>query len=335
MINNPVSEIKEESYIFFSTGERNYAFKSNYVFAVMQLVELEYPEHLPEYIAGLLEYNNQVIKVIDLRKILNLESGEYNLNSKIIVVKTEKDTFGIIVDSVSEIRKLETSLFNLPPYNLEESFIEGIYTDKDFSSTIINLENIENKINSFSDKNEKDASAAIYMPKDIRSQETLHRRKLHYARKMREIKGSLIESQDTYITFKLQDNICCVKILHVSGFYKYSSTKLIKVPCTPDFIKGVVSIKGRYITVIDLLKFTGGKETEITQDTRIVVVEYEDYEIGIITGIIGETIEVDEGIIKINSENSKTCLNECVIKNKMYLFLDIKKLFSDEKLYIS
>ena len=335
MINNQVAQYVEESYIFFSVGERNYAFKSNHVFAVMQLVELEYPEHLPEYIAGLLEYNNQIIKVVDLRKILNLESGEYNLNSKIIVVKTKNDTFGIIVDNVSEIRKLETSLFNLPPYNIEESFIEGIYTDKDFSSTIINLENIENKINSYSSNDKACSSAAIYMPKDIQSQETLHRRKLHYARKMREIKGVLIESQDTYITFKLKENTCCVKILHVTGFYKYSNIKIINVPCTPDFIKGIVSIKGRYITVIDLLKFTGGKETEITQDTRIVVVEYEDYEIGIITGIIGETIDVDEGVIKVNSENSKNCLTECVIKNKMYLFLDIKKLFSDEKLYIS
>ena len=335
MMNNQVAQYMEESYIFFSVGERNYAFKSNYVYAVMQLVELEYPEHLPEYIAGLLEYNNQIIKVVDLRKILNLESGEYNLNSKIIVVKTKKDTFGIIVDEVSEIRKIETSLFNLPPYNTEESFIEGIYTDKDFSSTVINLENIESKINSYSNKNEKSSPAAVYMPKDIQSQETLHRRKLHYARKMREIKGILIESQDTYITFKLEDNTCCVKILHVTGFYKYSNIKIIKIPCTPDFIKGVVSIKGRYITVIDLLKFTGSKETEITQDTRIVVVEYEDYEIGIITGIIGETIDIDEGVIKVNSENSKNCLTECVIKNKMYLFLDIKKLFSDEKLYIS
>ena len=125
------------------------------------------------------------------------------------------------------------------------------------------------------------------------------------------------------------------KILHVAGFYKFANVKLTKVPCTPDFIMGIVSIKGRYITVIDLLKYTENKTTEITKDTSIIVVEYEDYQLGIITDAIGETIDMDETSLHRKNVYQTACLNEYVAGDKLYLMLDIKKLFGDEKLYVS
>ena len=118
-------------------------------------------------------------------------------------------------------------------------------------------------------------------------------------------------------------------------FYKFANVKLTKVPCTPDFIMGIVSIKGRYITVIDLLKYTENKTSEITKDTSIIVIEYEDYQLGIITDAIGETIDMDENLLKKKEDYKPSCLNEYVMGEKLYLILDIKRLFGDEKLYVS
>lgn len=335
-MNNALSNYTEESYIFFSIGSFNYAFSTKYVLDIMQLVELEYPESMPDFIAGLLEYNNRIIKIIDIRNILKLEAVEYGLNSKIIITKTENDIFGIIIDEVKEIRRINTISLNTPPYDTQKSYLEAIYTDKDFSATIINLENIERKINAKEQSiHDVQKSSSLYLPKDVKSKETLHRRRLHYARKMRQVSYEIIKSQDTYITFLLDKNVCCIKILRVAGFYKFVNVKLTKVPCTPDFIIGVVSIKGRYITVIDLLKYTEDRPSNITKDTSIVVVEYEDYQLGIIADAIGETIDIDENYVKLNSKETKTCLNECVVNTSMYLFLNIKKLFGDEKLYVS
>lgn len=336
-MNNSVVDYKEESYIFFSIGTFNYAFSAGDVLDIMQLVELEYPESLPGFIAGLLEYNNHIIKIIDIRKILKLEADSpYNLNSKIIIVKTGNDIFGIIIDNVKEIRRINTGFLNLPPYDTKKSYLKAIYTDKEFSATIINLDNIEAKINSA--QNEEEAlskPASTFLPTDVQSKETLHRRRLHYARKMRQVTYEIIKSQDTYITFLLDKNTCCIKILHVAGFYKFENVKLTKVPCTPDFIIGIVSIKGRYITVIDLLKYTENKPSTLTKDTCIIVVEYEDYELGIIADAIGETVDLEENLVKFKSENSASCMNECVINGEVHLFLDIKKLFGDDKLYVS
>ena len=335
-MNNAIVDLKEESYIFFSIGTFNYAFSAKYVLDIMQLVELEYPESMPDFITGLLEYNNKIIKIIDIRNILKLEAAPYNLNSKIIIVKTQNDIFGMIIDDVKEIRRINTLNLNVPPYDTEKSYLEAIYTNKEISVTVLNLENIEKKINSpYNFMSDSKNSAATFLPKDTASKETLHRRRLHYARKTKEVTNEIIKSQDTYITFILDKNTCCIKILHVAGFYKFLNVKLTKVPCTPDFIVGIVSIKGRYITVIDLLKYTENRNVEITKETSIIVVEYEDYEIGIIADAIGETIDIDENLINYKQDTAIGCLNECVINDSIYLFLDIKKLFGDEKLYVS
>ncbi len=302
MDNAPVN-YKEESYIFFSIGTFNYAFKANYVLDIIQLVELEYPESMPDFITGLLEYNNRIIKIIDIRNILKLEAEPYSLNSKIIIVKTENDTFGIMIDSVKEIRRLNAFSLNNPPYDREKSYLEAIYTDSEISATIIDINHIERKINSPENSSgDMKNSASVFLPKDTSSKEILHRRRLHYAGKTREVANGIIKSRDTYITFLLDKNTCCVKILHIAGFYKFLSAKLTKVPCTPDFIKGIVSIKGRYITVIDLLKYTENKDTEITKDTSIIVVEYEDYELGIIADAIGETVDIAENLVNLKQE---------------------------------
>lgn len=333
-MNNLIGQI-EENYIFFSIGSSNYAFDAGYVVDIIQLVELEYPEAMPAYIVGLFEYNNQLIKIVDLRNILKLDFVEYGLNSKIIIVKTENETFGFVVDDVKEIKRVNAAHFNSTPFENGESSMKAIYTDKELTSVIINIESIKNKINSHSGDYKLEKSSAMFLPSDMTSKQILHRRKLHYARKMKEGSDLIIKSKDAYITFALNENICCTKILHISGFYKFSNVKLTKVPCTPEFVVGVASLKGRYITVIDLLKFTENKTTLIDNDANIIVIECEDYEIGIITPTIGEIIDFDESKLKFKQNNKTSCVSECVMDDKMYLFLDVKKLFSDEKFYIS
>lgn len=334
-MNNSIDIYNEESYLFFSIGSANYAFKSNCVLTVMQLVELDYPESMPDYIMGLLEYNNSIIKIIDLCKILNLENQKYTLNSKIIIVKAKNDIFGVIADNIIEIKRVFSSSFGSMPYNSSKSYVDGIYTDKEFSSTLINLENIEKKVNEKHYEDDCINPSPLLLPSDLNSKEILHRRKIHYTRKMREVSNIIIESQDTYITFILDRNTCCLKILHVLGFYKLSNIKLVEIPCAPNFIKGVANLKGRYITILDLLQFSENKKTEVNKDTNIILVEYEDYQVGILADAIGETIEVDENVIKQIKEKQSSCLQECVINNEVHLFLDIKKLFENEKLYIS
>ncbi len=335
-MNNFPTKSAEDNYIFFTLGGRVYAFKASHILDITLLLELEYPEAMPDYVTGLLRYRNEIIKVVDIRNILKIPLDNYDMNSKIIVVKTKNDIFALAIDRVKEIRSLNYTVFNSSPVQNKKSYLEAIYTDKEISAAVLNLECIEQEINTPDKDNLYEGkSASSLVPSDARSKEILHRRKLQYSRKAGEISYDIIQkSQDTYMTFILNKNVCCIKIVRIAGFYKYENIKIIKVPCTPDFILGIASIKGRYITVIDLLKYTEGHNSKITKDTNIIVIEYEDYQMGIITDAIGDMVEMEENLMKIRTDNN-SCLSECVVNDSLYLFLDVKKLFGDEKLYVS
>ncbi len=74
-----------------------------------------------------------------------------------------------------------------------------------------------------------------------------------------------------YLTFKLGDEIFALDVAKVREILDF--TTVTKVPMTPEFMRGVINLRGNVVPVIDMrLKF-GMPKTEKTVDTCIVVVE--------------------------------------------------------------
>ncbi|MBW2557905.1 MAG: purine-binding chemotaxis protein CheW [Deltaproteobacteria bacterium] len=69
----------------------------------------------------------------------------------------------------------------------------------------------------------------------------------------------------------------------------YPLTELTPLPCTPDYIRGIINIRGQILTIIDMKKFFDLPEKGITNLNRVIVVEEGDMAMGIladeITGI--------------------------------------------------
>ena len=68
----------------------------------------------------------------------------------------------------------------------------------------------------------------------------------------------------------------------------YPLTELTPLPCTPDYISGIINIRGQILTIIDMKKFFDLPEKGITNLNRVIVVQQEDMELGILADeIIG------------------------------------------------
>ena len=66
--------------------------------------------------------------------------------------------------------------------------------------------------------------------------------------------------------------------------------ELTQLPCTPDFILGIINVRGKIIAVIDIKKFFNLPEKGITELNRVIVVKHQDIELGILADeIIGST----------------------------------------------
>ena len=61
---------------------------------------------------------------------------------------------------------------------------------------------------------------------------------------------------------------------------------LTPLPCTPAFIAGIVNVRGRVLTVIDLKKFFGLPERGLTDLHRTIVIRGHDLEVGLLADVI-------------------------------------------------
>jgi len=69
---------------------------------------------------------------------------------------------------------------------------------------------------------------------------------------------------------------------------------ITEVPRTPDFIEGVINLRGRIIPVIDLHKRFGLPPAETTNNTRIMVVEVGGMTVGMIVDAVSEVLRLPE-----------------------------------------
>lgn len=62
----------------------------------------------------------------------------------------------------------------------------------------------------------------------------------------------------------------------------YPLTELTPLPCTPDYIFGIINIRGQILTILDIKKFLDLPEKGITNLNRVIVVRQEDMTLGIL-----------------------------------------------------
>jgi len=99
-----------------------------------------------------------------------------------------------------------------------------------------------------------------------------------------------------YLTFALAEEEYGLEILKVREII--SMSEITSVPKTPEFVKGVINLRGKVIPVIDLrLKFTM-EEVPYTDETCIIVVDVDGIEMGIIVDHVSEVLDIASGDIE-------------------------------------
>jgi purine-binding chemotaxis protein CheW len=101
-----------------------------------------------------------------------------------------------------------------------------------------------------------------------------------------------------YLTFKVSEEEYGLEILKVQEIIQMQT--VTKVPKTPDYVRGVINLRGKVIPVVDLRKKFGLSASVDTEKTCIIVVQISNDESKVTTGIIID--EVKE-VLDIKSEN--------------------------------
>jgi purine-binding chemotaxis protein CheW len=150
---------------------------------------------------------------------------------------------------------------------------------------------------------------------------------------------AMAEREGKYLTFTLAEEeygIGILKIKEIIGMLPITS-----VPQTPDFVKGVINLRGKVIPVIDLRLRFGMGEIDYTERTCIIVVEIESQAgtvlIGIVVDSVSEVLNVKGDDIadtptfgtKLNTEY---ILGMAKMDGGVKILLDIDQVLSSEEI---
>lgn len=142
-----------------------------------------------------------------------------------------------------------------------------------------------------------------------------------------------------YLTFKLGEEVFAFDIAKVREVLEYTS--ITKIPQTPDFMRGVINLRGGVVPVVDMrLKF-GLPGMEKTVNTCIIIVEValggEPTLLGALADSVQEVFELEPGHIE-PAPKIGTQLNTAFIKGmgkrgeQFLIILDIDRVFSADEL---
>jgi purine-binding chemotaxis protein CheW len=153
--------------------------------------------------------------------------------------------------------------------------------------------------------------------------------------------GDIMETTQ-FLTFKLADEVFALDITKVREVLDF--TTVTKVPRTPDFMRGVINLRGSVVPVVDLrLKF-GMSRTEQTVNTCVIIAEVKvDGETSVLGALADSVQEVmDLGAADISAAPKiGTKLRTEFIRgmgkqnDRFVIILDIDKVFSTSELAVA
>ena len=142
-----------------------------------------------------------------------------------------------------------------------------------------------------------------------------------------------------FLTFKLGEEIFAVEVAKVREILDV--TTITKVPQTPEFMRGVINLRGGVVPVIDLRLKLGMTRTETTVNTCIIVEEIcldqETVILGTLADSVQEVFDLDgdqiEPAPRIGTKLNTEFLKGMVKRNDSFIMiLDIDRVFSASEL---
>ncbi|MFA0412464.1 chemotaxis protein CheW [Vibrio renipiscarius] len=137
-----------------------------------------------------------------------------------------------------------------------------------------------------------------------------------------------------WVTFQLEEETYGINVMQVREVLRY--TEIAPVPGAPDYVLGIINLRGNVVTVIDTRSRFGLMEGETTDNTRIIVIESELQVIGILVDSVAEVVylrssEIDTTPSVGTDESSKFIQGVSNRDGKLLILVDLNKLLTDDE----
>ncbi len=140
-----------------------------------------------------------------------------------------------------------------------------------------------------------------------------------------------------YLTFTLGDEEYGLEILKVREII--GLMEITNVPRMPNFVRGVINLRGKVIPVIDLRQKFGMERADDTKETCIIVVDLDGLLMGIVVDKVSEVLDIQEQDIEETPTFGVSVDTEFIMgigkaKGKIVIVLDIRRVLTAEEIKI-
>lgn len=137
-----------------------------------------------------------------------------------------------------------------------------------------------------------------------------------------------------WVTFKLVGETYGVNVMQVQEVLRYS--EIAPVPGAPHYVLGIINLRGNVVTVIDTRNRFGLAPGEVTDNTRIVIIEAEKHVVGILVDSVAEVVYLRQSEIETapnvgNDESAKFIQGVCHKNDELLILIELDKLLTDEE----
>ena len=137
-----------------------------------------------------------------------------------------------------------------------------------------------------------------------------------------------------WVTFRLDNEKYGINVMQVQEVLRY--TEIAPVPGAPTYVLGIINLRGNVVTVIDTRSRFGLKSSEISDSTRVVIIELEQQIVGILVDSAAEVVylrasEIDVAPNVGNDESAKFIQGVCNREGELLILVDLDKLLSDDE----
>lgn len=147
---------------------------------------------------------------------------------------------------------------------------------------------------------------------------------------MKEKKGDLYR----WVTFRLADEVYGINVMQVQEVLRM--TDVAPVPGAPHFVMGIINLRGNVVTVLDTRKLLSLDSGEITDNSRIMIIESGKMTVGLLVDSVAEVANISASDIDPpptlgKEDGSRYIQGVYSTEDRILILIDLDKLISEEE----
>jgi len=132
-----------------------------------------------------------------------------------------------------------------------------------------------------------------------------------------------------WVTFQLADEIYGINVMQVQEVLRLS--EIAPVPGAPPAVMGIINLRGNVVTVIDTRELFNLSANDLTDQSRIMIVECNKVIVGLLVDSVAEVVNIDNDEIDVapsvgSDDNSRYIQGVYNLDGSILILVDLDKL---------